>query len=709
MSKDRKSEDFNPTYFDEPGAQAMLKVLTGNDKARFRPGQWDAIDATVNRNERVLVVQRTGWGKSAVYFIATKALRERGGGPTLIVSPLIALMRNQLQHASQLGLSAVTINSTNRDDWDAITEQLLAGYPDLVLVSPERLANPEFQDEVLKPISQNIGLLVVDEVHCISDWGHDFRPDYRRLNSVVANIPAAVPILGTTATANDRVIADVSEQLGSLEIERGSLMRDSIQLQCIELPHRSSRLAWLASTVSTLEGSGIVYVLTKADAEDVSGWLNERGIDSEFYHSDVDADDQLDNSRRVELETKLLRNEIKILVSTVALGMGFDKPDLAFVIHYQSPGSVISYYQQVGRAGRSIKSAYGILLTGDEDEDIHEYFRKSAFPSALEVKKILDCLDDGPKYRAQLERTVDIKRKRLEQVLKYLAVETPAPVATERKGKRRRWFRTPVDFRLDSRKIARLTAQREVEWQEMVDYRNTESCRMVFLAESLDDRSVQDCGKCDRCLGQPLLATTVSMELAIEAETYIRGQYLNIAPRLEVPKRSSTVDRLPYRLKSKNLECELGKALCRWRDGGWGGLVAEGKSEDQFDDRLIDELANMVLNWNPDPKPTWVTSVPSLRSPALVNSFAKGVAEKLELPYHAAVEKIKTTAPQKVMQNTFHQFRNLDGAFRVSDAPEGPVLLIDDIVDSRVTFTAIGALLRRKGVAAVYPVALAQA
>src|SRR5688572_9574515 len=343
-------------------AAELLGALAG-PHARFRPHQLEAVRDLVDDRGRVLCVQRTGWGKSAVYFLATALLRERGAGPALIVSPLLALMRNQIAAAERLGISAYTVNSTNRDAWDEVRMLLADDAIDLLLISPERLNNPQFRETMLPLFMERVGLLVVDEAHCVSDWGHDFRPDYRRIRDVLAGLADDVAVLCTTATANDRVVADVTEQLRTgtqrdeqLTVYRGALARRSLRLEVAVLPEPAARLAWLASWLPQLPGSGIVYCLTKRDTETVAEWLRGQGITAIAYSGEV-ADEE-----RVEAERRLLANDVKAVVATSALGMGYDKPDLGFVVHYQAPSSAIAYYQQVGRAGRGVEEAHVILL-----------------------------------------------------------------------------------------------------------------------------------------------------------------------------------------------------------------------------------------------------------------------------------------------------------------------------------------------------------
>ena len=425
-------------------AEELLQKAVGNPNARFRDGQWEAIDAVSNRRAKLLLVQRTGWGKSAVYFVATRIFRDAGRGPTIIVSPLLALMRNQVEAAQRLGIRAASIDSSNRDDWDAIITDVINDQIDALLITPERLANENFRQSTLMKIADRIGLLVVDEAHCISDWGHDFRPDYRRLTNVLRMLPRNTPVLGTTATANDRVIGDIKTQLADFQIQRGPLSRHSLSLQTIRLDNQASRLAWLAQSIPQIPGSGIVYVLTKRDAEQVAAWLSRHGISARAYHAGLQGQAGHDERRR--LEDMLLNNEIKVLVATTALGMGYDKPDLSFVIHYQAPSSVVAYYQQVGRAGRAIPSAVGILLAGEEDEQIHDYFRRTAFPSEHAVEEVLNALEESDgKSIAELQNQLNMHKSQIEHVLKVLSVEVPSPAI--KVGSK--WHRTAAEFELD--------------------------------------------------------------------------------------------------------------------------------------------------------------------------------------------------------------------------------------------------------------------
>lgn len=685
----------------------LLRVALSNHNAQFRNGQWETIDQLVNQGQKMLLVQRTGWGKSVVYFISARILRDQKRGPTIIISPLLALMRNQIAAAERIGIRAVTINSTNQDDWGKIKDQILGDQIDTLLISPERLANDEFIENILLPIGQRIGLMVVDEAHCISDWGHDFRPDYRRIINILRQIPANTPILGTTATANNRVVQDVCEQLGDIKTLRGELARESLSLQNIRLHDKAARMAWLAEQVPLMTGTGIIYTLTKRDAEQVSGWLRGNGISSAAYYSDVQHPgfENSDLYRR-HLEDRLLNNDLKVLISTTALGMGYDKPDLGFVIHYQAPGSVIAYYQQVGRAGRAIQHALGILLSGREDDEIHEYFRNSAFPSEAFVREILSALEESDGLTIQqLQGKVNLRMGQIEQVLKFLRVENPSPVLFDNS----RWYRTAVDYKMDHDRIAFLTQRRIVEWQQIQEYVDHAGCLMKFLRQALDDPDALECAKCKNCDPIAALPTSFSRELALKALDYLKHSELILSPKKLVPKDTFSVYGFSGNLQKQNLDSEFGRILSRWEDAGWGRLVAEGKHAGYFGSELVNAACAMIRErWKPTPFPQWVTCVPSLNHLDLVPNFAKDVADKLGLPFHGVVVKTRKNEPQKLQNNRYHQCRNLDGVFAISDKiPSAPALLIDDIVDSGWTMTVAGALLRKAGCSKVYPMALA--
>lgn len=677
----------------------LLRQMLG-PSADFRAGQWEAIEAVAVRRGRALVVQRTGWGKSLVYFLATQLLRESGAGPTLLISPLLALMRNQIEMAGRIGVRAVTIHSGNRGEWDEAEADLRADDCDALLVSPERLNNERFLQSVLPGMAGRVGLFVVDEAHCISDWGHDFRPDYRRIVRILQHLPKGVPVLGTTATANDRVVADVQAQLGpGLVVLRGPLARVSLRLQNIVLADQSERLAWLAEYLPRFPGSGIVYCLTVADARRVAAWLQSRGIHAEAYHAGDDA--QLD---RVALEQALLRNEVKALVATVALGMGFDKPDLGFVVHFQRPGSAVAYYQQVGRAGRAVERAYGILLSGREDDEIQEYFIESAFPNPQTMTAILDALAGAESLSiTEILDRVNVPWAMAEKALKLLEVDG----AVGREGSA--YFRTPNPWRPDLQRAERVTAQRRAELAQMQAYVNHAGCLMEFLARALDDPAAHACGQCANCRGKGFPAR-VSPALVATAVEFLKGDELILEPRKRWP--AGILPELK-RVIPDEAQNAPGRALCYYGDAGWGKWVREGKYvRDQFDDDLLRAAAALIRErWRPDPPPKWITAIPSRRHPRLVYDFSERLAAALGLPFVPALERTGDAPEQKTMANSSMQARNVIGTLAVVTAivRPGAVLLVDDIVDSGWTLTLAGWLLRAHGSGIVHPFVLARA
>jgi ATP-dependent DNA helicase RecQ len=689
----------------------LLRRLTVNPEAEFRGGQREAITEIVERRGRVLCVQRTGWGKSAVYFVATAMLREAGAGPTILVSPLIALMRNQLEAAAALGIEAATVNSSNREDWEETFERIDRGEVDLLLLSPERLANPQFRANVLPELVKTSGLLVVDEAHCISDWGHDFRPDYRRIAGLVKQLPETAAVLCTTATANDRVISDVTEQLGGgsnqdgegeggsgaeLMTIRGSLDRPSLRLEVVDMPSQAERLAWLATYIPQLQGSGIVYCLTVRDTTTVTNWLDANGIEAEAYSGQVESDE------RIEIERKLLANEIKCVVATSALGMGYDKPDLGFVVHFQGPGSPIAYYQQVGRAGRGLAEADAVLLRGVEDRDIQDFFIKSAFPPPEQIQQVMELIEASvkPLTVGALMNEINLGKGRLGLMLKQLEVEG----ALRKVGSG--WRRSGREWTYDEERIRAVTEARRAEQKAMEAYGNDGRCLMEALRAELDDPGAEPCGRCAVCT-EPKFDAELDRDLSLRAIAMLQERPIEIEPRKSVPSATGGFPRVP-----RGELLQPGRALATWNDAGWGRLVAQGKFKDEhFDDELVDACKALYSNWKPDPAPAWVTAVPSMRRPELVPDFAERLAAALELPYAAAVRQTRETREQNQLENSRQQFLNVEGAFAVdrSACHPGPVLLIDDSVDSKWTLTEVGRGLRRAGTVAVWPLVLANA
>lgn len=722
-------------------AVKVLRQGIGRTDAVFREGQWEAVEGILE-HRRQLVVQRTGWGKSMIYFLAAKFLRMEGRGMTLLVSPLLALMRNQIAAARRIGIVCDTINSTNRGQWPDVEERVISGNCDFLIVAPERFANEEFCVRVLDRIKNDIGLLVIDEAHCVSDWGHDFRPDYKKISNLLKGLPPNMPVLATTATANGRVVRDIEAQLGGrVDVLRGNLVRKSLFLQNILLRTQEERLAWLAETLdSTLSGSGVVYALTKRDAKRVASWMRLNGISAYAYFSGAMPPEDMDAALRLELETSrdwkaatkdeeksnvyrmfledlLLGNKIRALVATSALSMGFDKPDLAFVVHYQRPKSVVDYYQQVGRAGRGVEFAYGILLNGDEDDDIAEYFIRSAFPEEQVVKNILAAVGESNEGLSipELMDRMNLRRSKIEQALKFVMSEIPSPVVKENSKYRATPFLSQYELPVEN--VRRLTEMRHHELVRMDEYIKTGNCLMGFLCRELDSPADgTPCMHCANCQPRKALPTACSPLLAQKAADFLNKSVLPITPRKQWADAAAAANAFGIPVK-KDIPAELameeGRALCVYDAGGWGRLVPLGKygtTPPHFDDRLVTASAELLAGWHPSRRPEWIACIPSRRTPSLVPDFACRLASETGLPFVECLRKVNDTPPQKDMENSSFQQNNLLGAFEVvGPLPPGPCLLVDDMVDSKWTFTVAAAMLRKAGVPAVVPFALADA
>jgi ATP-dependent DNA helicase RecQ len=678
-------------------AQRLLEQSIGTD-AEFRPQQWAAIDGLVNEQARLLLVQRTGWGKSTVYFIATKLLREQGAGPTLIISPLLALMHNQIQDAEQqLGLNAWTINSNNTDEWDEAKESVIDGSCDILLISPERLANQEFQEEVLVEMEDEFGLLVVDEAHCISDWGHDFRPDYRRIKRILQELPDHIPVAATTATANDRVVEDVTRQVPDLDVIRGDLVRDSLRIQTIQIESRAERLAWLTENIQDVPSSGIIYCLTTDEVELVADWLNRQGIDVEPYHGGMDGD------RRRELEDRLMTNDVDALVATNALGMGYNKPDLGWVIHFQRPPNLIRYYQEIGRAGRGLDEAFAVMLSGDEDDEIAEYFIEQAFPTPTEFETVLDVLDESerPLYKYEILQQANVSWKATTKCLNILRVENAILRVDDG------FERTTKDWSYDHERIESITQQRYQELAEIQEFVETDACLTKFIDDVLDGSLESTCGRCANCTGN-FFPTAAQNDDLVQAAVkhYRRESWTEFSPRYFKPQRNGGKTKIKDSRKPAD-----GRILCQYGDPGLGTLVSDQKETGEpYSDELVTAAVNHIEdNWNPSPAPAWVTAVPPDSGTDAVTNIAKRIADRLELPYEQALLKTESTKPQHEFANAYQKRWNIKDVFETTDSlRDGPVLLLDDTVNSRWTLTEAGMTLRDAGSDTVYPFALAK-
>ncbi|MDA7418044.1 RecQ family ATP-dependent DNA helicase [Xenophilus arseniciresistens] len=674
--------------------QIVLAAMAG-PAARPREDQLAAVAALVEQRDRVLVVQATGWGKSAVYWAATSALRASGGGPTLIVSPLLALMRDQVDAAARAGLRAATINSTNLDDWDAVFADIAADRLDVLLVSPERLGNPGFAQR-LPALLAGAALVVIDEAHCISDWGFDFRPDYQRLSRTLLGIAAGTPVLATTATANQRVTEDIARQLGSdTQTFRGSLARSSLRLAVVPGLAALERLAWVADALDCFAGSGIVYALTVADTERIAGFLRSCGFEVAAYHGGLDA------PARQQIEDALRRNALKAVVATSALGMGYDKPDLAFCIHVGSPASPVAYYQQVGRAGRALDDALAVLLPAETDERIWAYFATAGVPDEKRVGQILAALADGPLGLVALENATGIRRGRLEGLLKILAVEE----VVQREGPA--WALTGQPWTFDAARWQALGQVRAREAGLMRAFAAGQGCLMRFLQEALDDPAPSDCGRCSVCTSRlPAPGAQPAAPRVEAARLYARGQDVVIAPRKLWPAGGTR--------KGRITACGEGRALAFADDPGWADALLpllaapDALAPQPVLDGVVAVLGRWRRSWGA--RPVAVVPLPSATHPQLLHAVAAHVAQAGRLPLVDALQ-LRGPSPDPDLASAA-KVAALNHALALRsgvEVPAGPLLLVGLRYRSGWAMTVAAALLREAGAADVLPLVLHQA
>ncbi len=682
-------------------AEQVLTHLAG-DGATLRSGQGEALEALASPGARVLVVQATGWGKSAVYWIATSWLREQGHGPTLVVSPLLSLMRDQVAAAGRAGLRAATINSSNNDRWSQIEGQLRGGELDVLLVSPERLANPGFGARVLDALSGRLGLLVIDEAHAVSDWGHDFRPDYRRVADVLRRLNPDAPVLATTATANSRVVDDLAGQLGEdTLVLRGPLARSSLELAVLPTLQPLERYAWVVDHLPRLPGSGIIYTLTVADATRLAAVLQEAyGTDPQLQVAAYTGG--LDGAERERLEDALRAGEVKALVATSALGMGYDKPDLGFVVHVGSPPSPVSYYQQVGRAGRAIDRAVVALLPSESDSGVWDYFATATIPKQDQVEKVLAVLAtaDAPMSVPAIEAESGVRRTRAELMLKQLAVD--GAVERRREG----WVATGTAWHYDQEHYDALIALRRYESDIMRHYLRGDTCLMHLLATSLDDPDAAPCGRCSVCLGhlpEPL-TDMPRPESVAAARRVLRGEQHVLDPRKMWPGGAfGTRGRIPASLMAEPGRVIVHADAAEWTDLRRGPLRTDGPPPDELLEAAVACLARWRHDWAA--RPDIAVALPAGGRRELTEGVAR----------HLATVGRLDGATWAVAQRPADDLTSADEAagwrHALQESPPPPVsgrcvLLVVDSSSSGWVVTVATATLRQAGATHVLPLLL---
>ncbi|MDE7379414.1 MAG: RecQ family ATP-dependent DNA helicase [Clostridia bacterium] len=670
-------------------AQSILTRLYGSN-ASFRDGQYEAIEAAITQH-RVLVVQKTGWGKSLVYFVSTKILREQGRGVTFVVSPLIALMENQLAAARRVGLACEMLNSrVTPERREEIIKDLKDNKIDLIFTTPETLFSKLLQDNIA---DIKIGLFVIDEAHCISDWGHDFRLEYGNLINVIRTLPPNVPVLATTATANSRVVQDLEKQLGgNVTTFRGPLTRQSLSIQVLHMQTKAERYSWLLKNINSISGSGIIYCLTTRDCDYLAEFLNQNGISALPYHA------KLTDEQAVEAEEAFMNNRIKALVATIKLGMGYDKGDIAFVIHFQMPANVVSYYQQIGRAGRSIDRAYTFLMCGKEDLDILNHFINTAFPTQSETEEVINAISQSNGLRiTSLLARLNIGKDRAEKALEFLCNDG----FVRKDGAY--YYATPKKFVYNGEHYDEVIQTRRRETRQMQELSATSGCYSKFIANCLDDFTAEECGNCANCLRREIIPSFVPLEFKRKASEFINGKVGIISPRKMWAETKYTAN---TKIEFVN---QTGYYIARYGDAGYGEMVQRDKhsEEKRFCEELLARSVEILKPLIAENQIEGITFVPSNRSD-LVEDFAKRLAERCGIRFFDLLKKGEAR-PQKLMENSSHQCANAYSSFSVRDGETVPqkLILLDDIVDSGWTLTVCGYRLMAAGCAEVYPFALA--
>lgn len=681
-------------------ANDILKEFYGED-AKFRPGQLDAIVNTV-QGRRSLVVQKTGWGKSIVYFIACKILRQENKGLTLIISPLLALMNNQIEAAEKLNLNIATVNSDLKGEKEDKVYQSLNEL-DALIISPERLGNERFNDELMHS-QVSIAALVVDEAHCISDWGHDFRPDYQRIVKLISVLPEGLPILGTTATANNRVIEDIRAQLGEdLFVTRGDLMRKELQIQVNPSQSNKEKLAWLVDCLlhddRLKNKKGLIYCLTINDCIRVSQFLQNYGISAAPYYSARKEDKEQVEENFAKFEA----GEIKVLVCTIKLGMGYDASDIRYVIHYQLPKNIIAYYQQIGRAGRDGQDAYIILMHGEQDEEILTSFIRSAHVKPEKIKELIQLLTTAGKSKQEIMEKVDIRDSKFNEISKYLLVHDY--IYKERPEGRWVYYANinkTFNIEAEQERQLKLFTIRQGEINELKEFLSLKSCYMQFIANCLDaPDGVNSCGHCENCQHHLLFNYTGEQYLK-DAEKHLSISKARITPRTQWGNGSKI---------ATELQAKKGWVFCNEYHSGVGSTLQDCKYRTgKLTPQLIDWLTRFLMKELREEQVNIdaIVGVPSKRYPDFVRGFSKELATNLNIPYIDAIEKTAIGKEQKSINNSIHQQRNIEETIKIH--PEGifnkTILLTDDIINSGWSFTVIAAMLLKAGAKAVYPFAI---
>lgn len=663
--------------------ERLLREQFGLQK--FHPEQRSIIEHLV-QGKRVLAIQRTGWGKSLCYQLTSFYYPHM----TLVFSPLKALMRDQCQRCNEIYHipSALVSSDFSPEENDETLKKATEGKIKILYIAPERLDNPSWQTYVLQ---MNISMVIVDEAHCISTWGHDFRPHYRRIVTLLSGLPDNVPVLALTATANRRVEQDIKQQVGiNAIVKRGSMLRPNLHLNVIHCDGDREKLAYLAVHIPRWRGSGIIYTGTQNSAEMVAAFLQQQGVKAEYYHAGRE------DSERQLIEQGLMTNQYKVICSTNALGMGIDKPDIRFVVHYHIPASPIHYYQEIGRSGRDGKDSICVLLYDAEDLNIQHHFIQGAKPSGQQYEKVLTLIRSDPQGWRLNDLLLDtgFSRNALQNIL--VDLEDQGLLQRMKLDGKTTLYRSGNLGEIDVTLYESVRVQKELELADMEKYAQKDDCLMDYLASYLGDNSGTCCGTCGNCNPQSWISLPIPQSIS--------ANVVNFLERIFLP-------RIGKRGNIKQPVHEAGWALSYHGNTRIGKLVRASKYEGAgpFAEELVDRAVEVIRTRYPVVELEAVISIPPTKSGNLVEDFARRVAGKLGLPYMSVLIKQRTTQEQKVCTNALQKKKNVKGAFVISDFSQmmgRTFLMIDDIYDSGYMLREVGVTLMQAGARAVYPLTI---
>ncbi len=648
---------------------------------RFHDNQWLVIEKLL-AGQRILLIEKTGFGKSLCYQFTATQLE----GTTIIFSPLIALMRDQVQKMSELGISANYISSQHtQEENDKTIEDALNGKIKIIYIHPARMENVQWLDNSRK---MKISMVVVDEAHCISTWGHDFIPSYRKIVNLVNLLPTSFPVLATTATATKRVETDITTQIGKNVLAiRGNLLRQNLNLFVIKVNTEDEKMVWLGEYIEKLQGTGLIYTGTKVASEIYSKWFEYLKINSTHYNSSIDTE-----TKKV-IELGLMNNNYKCVVSTNALGMGIDKPDIRFIIHTQMPVSPIHYYQEIGRAGRDDKQSIIILFYNpNEDNALPLSFIEGGRPSTDKYHKVITAIKNELLGLHGIIKTTNLKQTQVNVILSDLIAQNIIVEINDKKSKKYEYkFNAPE---LNTKLFEELRDAKMLDFKEMLKYIETTKCRMKFLCNFLGDIREDNCGVCDNDRNK-IVKVTITKQWKDKLEDF-RQTYF---PVLEVENsKSNLINGVAASFYGVS---NVGEVLhrCKYEKGG------------DFPDWLLRLTLKAFYRHFEKEKFDIALYVPPTTSGDLVRNFAEKISNSLNIKLSHSLKKKRETQPQKIFQSGISKVDNIKDAFTIENNTEingKNILLIDDIYDSGATIKEIGKVLSKLGALKITPLVIAK-